>query len=38
MITKNDIILLLTELQENNVNVAPYLKKAILGKIILIKS
>lgn len=32
MITKNDVILLLTELQENNVDVTPYLKKAILSE------
>ena len=32
MITKNDIILLLTELQENNINVDPYLRKTILSE------
>lgn len=32
MITKNDIILLLTELQENNINVDNYLRKTILSE------
>jgi len=34
MITKNDIILLLTELQENNINVDNYLRKTILSESI----
>jgi len=32
MITKNDIILLLTELQENNINVDKYLRKSLLSE------
>ena len=32
MITKNDIILLLTELQENNINVDKYLRKTLLSE------
>ncbi len=32
MITKNDVILLLTELQEQNINVDSYLRKTILSE------